>query len=1020
LGEQSYIVVVKAEDPTAPVMAAEVMQPNTMSKAELAKILAEFSDVFPEELPGLAPERDFAGQVPKFTIPLEPGTQPVSMPVRRLSPLEFAELEAQIRMLLKKGLIEPSSSPFGAPVLFAAKKDGTLRMCIDYRALNKRTVKNKHPLPRIDDLLDRLHGAQVFTSLDLMSGYWQLRIAPEDVPKTAFSSPLGHYQWKVLPFGLTNAPAQFQNAMNVALAPVLHKFALVYIDDIMIFSKTAEEHAQHLRQVLQLLRQHDLYCKLKKCEFNRPEVKFLGHIVGRHGIKVDPSKISAISDWPVPKSVHHVRSFLGLATYFRKFIQGFSSMVAPLTDCLKGRVVAKAPRRRKGAKEGEEGPVDPAAAVEWTPECQKAFELTKLALTTAPVLTSPDPSKPYRVVCDASLAGIGAVLMQGGKPVAYESRKYTAAEKNYALYTGEQEMLACVHALRTWRCYLEGPEFELVTDHNPNTFFGSKTELSRRQARWSLFLSRFNFTWVHIPGRVNVADPLSRVPGINVMQTRSSAPKVDAPRVSNPIVELAGGGEDDMISLIKQGYAHDPWFSDAINTVHLKRSRGLWITAKDKVAVPLAVRDRILEEAHDMKSAGHLGITKTVKRIAEQYWWPGLRDDVTEWVNSCDACQRNKASHDRPQGLLQPLPVPTRRFGSISMDFVVQLPLTPDEHDAILVVIDRLTKLVRFIPCRTDNNAAEVAKLWIDHWYAAGFGLPDDIVCDRDPKFTSALWDELCTLLGTKVKLSTAYHPQTDGQTERMNRTMEDMLRHYISPTMRDWDEHLPLLQFAHNSSWHASIDMTPLVAAFGFTPVTPLSAGLESGDSPNAAQGLVRHMTDVTKRAQECMAAAQARQQAYADQHRTAVEFEVGDRVLLATKHLQLLGPDNQARKLLPRFVGPFVVTKRIGKVSYALDLPETMKVHPVFHVSLLKGYRDGHRAGQPPPVVVFEDGSVQEEVEAILAHRWNSRKSCDEYRVHWKGYGPEHRTWEPASHLEHCSELLAEFWEGRGGPAG
>ena len=456
-----------------------VMDSTLMSETSLQAVIHDLQDRFPATPPDSLPsDRNMA-----HAIPIEPGSIPPDKHLYRMSLAEKVEMERQVTEGLRRGIIEPSTSPYGAPCLFVSKKDGSLRMCVDYRALNKMTVKNKYPLPRIDDLLDQLHGATVFSSLDLQSGYHQIKIQDEDVPKTAFKTPMGLYQFRVLAFGLTNAPATFQNVMNDVFRHHLGKFVLVYLDDILIFSKSPEEHEHHLRVVLDLLRKHDLYAKLFKCEFNKPELQFLGHIVGRDGIKMDPQKTAVIDAWPVPRDIHQLRSFVGLATYFRRFVQGFSRLVSPLTNLLRGK-----------------------AQWHWSDQCQQAFMNTKIALTSHPVLVMPDYSKPFEVVCDASVTGIEAVLLQEGRPVAYKSRKLSSAEHNYN--TGEQELLAVVHAMRSWRCYLEGVEFTMVTDHNPLTYLQTQPNLSRRQVRWSEYLQMFRFRWQYRPGRINVADPL--------------------------------------------------------------------------------------------------------------------------------------------------------------------------------------------------------------------------------------------------------------------------------------------------------------------------------------------------------------------------------------------------------------------------------------------------------------------------------------------------------------------------------
>jgi hypothetical protein len=379
-------------------LVAALQQTNN---APLDKLLNEYADRFPDSLPKLSDEHPQT--VPLYnghTIPLEEGHKPPVRPIYRLSPLEFEELKKQIKELLALGFIEPSRSPYAAPVLFVQKKDGSLRMCVDYRALNKLTVKNKYPLPRIDDLLDRLCGCSHFSSIDLRSGYYQLKITPEDMPKTAFRCPLGHFHFKVLSFGLANGPASFQSAMNNVFGEYLHDFVVVYLDDILIFSKNEDDHIKHIAMVLEKLRQYNLFAHAKKCEFFKPELEFLGHIVSKAGLKVDPKKTSAVRTWPKPTTTQELRSFLGLANYFRRFIQGYSTMVAPLTSLLK---------KEKNI-------------LQWDNSCDHAFEAVKTALAKAPVLAHPDFTKPFDVICDASMHGVGAVLLQATAGQSRSSR----------------------------------------------------------------------------------------------------------------------------------------------------------------------------------------------------------------------------------------------------------------------------------------------------------------------------------------------------------------------------------------------------------------------------------------------------------------------------------------------------------------------------------------------------------------------------------------------------------------------
>ena len=388
-----------------------------------------------------------------------------------MSPAELLEVRKQLDDLLSKEFIQPSISPYGAPILFVRKKEGSLRMCIDYRALNKQTIKNRYPLPRTDELLDQLHGAKVFSKIDLQSGYHQVRVKDSDIEKTAFRTRYGHYEFKVLPFGLTNAPATFMSFMNEVLRPYLDQFVVVFLDDILIYSKNQDEHMEHLRLVLEKLREHHLFAKQSKCAFLLEEVEFLGHVVSSQGIKMDAAKVKAVADWPQPASVRDVRSFLGLIGYYRRFIQDFSRLAAPLTELTRKDI-----------------------NFYWSSEHAAAFNALKAAIQTAPVLATPDPTKPFILYTDASIMATGAVLLQPDndnkpRPLAFLSHKLLPAERNYTV--GELELLAIIHALRAWRCFLEGADFVVYTDHlNLSTMMKAPT-LNGRQARWATFLQQF-------------------------------------------------------------------------------------------------------------------------------------------------------------------------------------------------------------------------------------------------------------------------------------------------------------------------------------------------------------------------------------------------------------------------------------------------------------------------------------------------------------------------------------------------
>ena len=706
---------------------------------------------------------------------IEGATPPISR-VYKMSYTELDELKRQLTELIDAGHIEPSKSPFGAPVLFVNKKDGSVRMCIDYRALNKFTKKNSYSLPRIDELLDRLRGATIFSKIDLKSGYHQIRIAEGDVEKTAFRIRYGHYQFMVLPFGLTNAPATFMHLMNSIFAEYLDKFVSIFLDDILIYSKNMEEHKQHLKIVFEILRNNQLYASKKKCEFAKTDIEFLGHRVSSEGIHVDPSKTKTIENWPILQNVHEVRSFLGLCSYYRRFVHDFAKIASPLTDLLKKD-----------------------KAFEWTQECQQAFDTLKHKLTTTPILLVPNPDLPWTIATDASDQAIGAILLQdhgkGLQPIAYESRKLQPAELNYPVY--EKETLAVIHALKIWRCYVQGKEVKILTDHESIKYLQTQKQLSRRQARWMEFLQTFSpgLTIEYRSGKTNVADALSRI--------------------SNCTIGTISTLEDDQTfrQRLSQAYAADSFFSNVTDST-LSFENDRWYVNKDGrklLYVPNDpdVKHLILRECHDHPLGAHFGIRKTIATVQQHFYWPGLTTTIREYVNSCGKCSTNKPTTQRPQGLLQTLPIPTTPWEVISMDFMVALPTTSEGWDAMFVVVDTLTKMAHFIPTKTTPTAKDTAHLFFDHIFRY-HGLPKKIISVRDSKFLSHFWKSLFQACGTELAMSTAYHPQTDGQTECMNRMLEEALRSYINPDQTDWNKHLTAIEVAYNSSHQESTQKTP------------------------------------------------------------------------------------------------------------------------------------------------------------------------------------------------------------------
>jgi hypothetical protein len=968
---------------------ASVEQPATTPSAiDFTSVLAEFKDVFPEQLPpGLPPERAV-----EHSIEVIPGQTPPCRGIYPMSELELRELKAQLQELLRAGFIQPSVSPYGAPVLFVKKKDGSQRLCVDYRMLNKITVKNRYPLPRIDMLMDRLHGARYFTKLDLTSGYNQVRIKEEDVQKTAFRTRYGHYEYRVMPFGLCNAPATFQRLMNEVFGTELDDFVLVYLDDILIYSRSKEEHVEHVRRVLELLRKHKLYAKLKKCEFGKEQVEFLGHIVTSEGVRVDPRKISAIQEWPVPRTVRDVRSFVGLAGYYRRYVKGFASVAAPLTQLM-------------SAKKG---------AVPWGQTEQAAFEALKDALTSAPVLMVPEPEGEYILHSDASDVGLGAVLSQKvgkeSRVVAYHSRKLSPTETRYT--THEKELLGVVEAVTVWRHYLAGKPFTIMTDNWANKHIQTQLHLDpKRMARWVGKLQEYDFTIEHIPGEKNVvADLLSRRADYALANVTMAVGGADEFRDEVREYATQDSEYQRRLQAVQQGKHPDFLVEDGL--LYFQSGTGdvrrLYVPAGE-------LRARLLGEAHDARMAGHLGRDKTLERLQRQFFWPRMGREVHEYTSTCPACQKTKASNQRPIGLLQPLPVPEEKWAQVSLDLITQLPpCRGSGHDAVVVFVDGLTKMIRAVPAKTTITAEGVADLFFEHVFRL-FGMPKVLVSDRDPRFTGHFWQRLFERTGTRLNMSTARHPETDGQTERANRTLEEMLRAYVSPYQDDWDQHLLAVEFAYNSSEHASTKFTPFYLMYGQHPAVPLSF-LTPGDrtrQQRGAQDVVDQMARDLERAKANLREAKERQAEYANKKRRDHKFTVGDKVLLS--HGFVNGLPQGARlgsaraKFGARGWGPFEVEEVVSEVAVKLKLPGQWKIHPVVHVSYVVPWKESDlfaSRDDPPPDPVVIDGEEYFYVEAVRDHEW--RPGGLYYLVKWRGYPEEENTWESAEQLlEDCEEL-------------
>ncbi len=949
--------------------------------------LIPFKDVFDESSTNkLPPHRPYDCE-----IKIKPNSQLFYGPIYPLTEKESDALKDYIDENLSKGFIRKSKSPAAAPVLFVPKKNGDLRMCVDYRRLNEITIRDSYPLPLINDMLEHLSKGKVFSKLDLRSAYNLIRIKEGDEYKTAFTCKFGHFEYLVMPFGLKNAPAVFQHFINDTLEDILGKFAFSYIDDIIIFSSDLDSHYQHLIDVLQRLRKAGLYAKLEKCEFCVPFLDFLGHRISSDGIFMDPKKVSSILEWPAPSNVKQLQSFLGLANYYRRFIPGFAAITHPLNSLLK-----------KYSK------------FVWSSKAQESFDEIKTKFSTAPVLAYPNRDLPFMVETDSSNFAIGAILSQKSPkdnkvhPIAFFSRALTSAEKNYPIY--DKELLAIVESLEHWRHLLKGTSipFTIFSDHR-NLLYQKKPEkMSQRLVRWALFLSKFNFKIVYRAGSLNSkADALSRRPDYASNEEELSS--IDVPfSVLRPenfcAVASAVSSLNDQI--LKE-YSNDEFYQNTFKTINSSKQSDFsivnnFLLHKGKIYVPLNCRSSVLNICHDSPSAGHFGIKKTYSLVNRDFWWSSMSSDIKDYVRSCEVCCRSKDSRHKPYGFLNPLEIPDRPWTSISMDFITDLP-SSDGFTCILVVLDRFSKMGHFIPFPNVPSAEDTANAFMKNIFKL-HGLPSDILSDRGTQFTSKFWTAICESFKIVMKLSSPFHHQTNGLTERVNSVIEQFLRCYANFKGSNWNDYLFFAEFCYNNTVQESLQKSPFYANYGYNP--RFSPAIPSTTDVPRAEEFTNNLSKLYKELKENLIKAIKKQEKYANQHRMeAPEFKKNDKVWINSSLILR----NKNKKLKPRKLGPYKILEKVSPVSYRVELPKNIRIHPVIHVSELEPYfEDKFKRKQNPPPPVIIDEEEEYEVEEILDKRKHYGKV--QYLIKWKGYPLSEASWEPESNLN-CPELLKKF---------
>ena len=944
------------------------------------------------------------------------------MPRSKIYPMsgdKLQKVKEYLKENLKKGFISPSTAPYASPVLFVVKPNGSLRFCVDYRKLNALTRRNRYPIPLIDETLARVTGCKYLTKLDIIAAFNKLRMHPDSEDYTTFVTSMGAYKYHVLPFGLTNGPANYQHYMNDVLFECLNRFCQAYLDDILIYSKTRKEHVQHVRQVLSKLRGAGLQVDIEKCEFHVQETAFLGVLLSVDGIRMNPEKVQVVIDWARPNNLKQVQAFVGFCNFYRRFIKNFSKIVRPLTQLTQKDI-----------------------PFQWTIPCQQAFEQMKKAVTSAPVLRHFDRERKAVLETDSSDYVNGGVLSQYDDdgvlhPVAFFSKSMLPAECNYEIY--DKELLAIIKCLEHWRPELEATDLpiDIYTDHKALEHFMTSKELTRRQARWSQKLSEFNFRIMYQTGPRNAkADALTRLPNAvprdqdddrlkyqhqTILTPDRLETMIMVMNLEDPIHAqiLAANKVDqdctDRRKALEEG--KDKWDGVSLKGATvvdgaLYREGALWVPDDVDMYV------HIIREAHDPPACGHPGVARTMELIRRDYYWPGMKTEIQQYIRNCYSCQRSKAPRDKYNGLLKPLPIPEQRWKDISMDFITGLPES-EGYNAILTVIDRLSKERHYIPCvATDEgtSATATAKLLI-RWVFRLHGLPDSIVSDRGPQFVATVWESFCKRLRITPKLSTAFHPQTDGQTERANQDVERQLRTYCGYMQDDWVDCLPMAEFADNNAFSATTGLTPFFANKGFHPRMGFSpdptAYLSTRERLLAAKA--EDITDAMKNTLELMInnAKKARKAmtAQANKHRKEVTYKEGDMVFLSSRNIKTARP---ADKLEDKMLGPFRIKKVMGS-AYQLDLPVTMKIHDVFHPSLLRkdpGDPLPNQIQEPPgPIIV--DGEKEWELDDILNSRRTGRGRRLQYQVKWKDDPKRDQTWYNADggEFDHSADLIGDF---------
>lgn len=880
--------------------------------------------------------------------------KPVSVPPYRLSPMKTEILKKEVSKMLAEKVIEPCSSPWAAPVVLVPKKDGSTRVCVDYRQLNAVTTPDAYPMPRIDDLLHNAKPTPYMSTIDLRAGYWQISVKEDHRDKTSFVCPFGMYRFRRMPFGLRNAPATFQRMMDRFRISLSHIKLMVYLDDLIVMSPTFDDHVKDLQDVFNKLKEFNLTANREKCHFCCQKVKYLGHYITADGLQPDPDKVSAILDMLPPRNLKHLLSFVQMCSWYRRFIPNFASVAEPLTRLTKKNATWK-----------------------WEEDQINAFAKLRESLASSPVLAQADNTKPYTIKTDASSYALGAVLVQGEgeteHPVEYASRLLTKAERNYS--TTEREALGVVWAVAKFRGYIEGAKITILTDHQALRWLMSLKSPTGRLARWALLLQPYDLSIKYISGKTNVvADSLSR-PSCEPATEEDCGVctvVVDMPAKSKEVIREEQHKDEDIAKIVQCLESTDEEKARYWSRKGYHSNNGLLYRygpdsdrETSQLVIPKQEQENILAAYHNDATAGHYGIDKTFERIAKRYFWKGMRKHIETYVRHCLQCQRYKCSNQKPAGLLQTT-AQNQRFEVVAFDLFGPLPRTAGNHNWIFIIEDVATRWVELFALER-ATAEECARIMLEE-IILRYGTPRRFISDNGTQFVSNVMQQLTYCLNIQHGFTPVYHPETN-PVERRNRDLKTQLAILVEDNHATWADKLPSIRFAMNTATSCSTGQTPAYLTFGRELRTPDDVQHDLREivtNDNFVKELTPRlllMADTLARAREVQEEKEEKRKEYVDQKRQACpDYKPGDLVLVAT-HVLSKSSQGFSSKLAPRRDGPYVIVRRHGASSFEVASTDSKTPVGVYHASALTRYRSEDTTVPEPSLPIRKRGRPRKE---------------------------------------------------------